>query len=114
MTNEEIHTKLCFHDPRNPNYNELDSIRVKETWKSRKYVPEQCYCDNCFYGRTELAEQLLLLKNNNTVDPNLLDDDELKRLIYEDWEDEIKNEDPRKMVFKYMKLMRDKFLKTIQ
>jgi len=40
----------------------------------------------------------------------LLDDVELKRLIWEEWESEIKEEDPRQMVFKYMKLMRDEIL----
>ena len=41
----------------------------------------------------------------------LLDDSELKRLIWEEWEGEIKEEDPRQMVFKYMKLMRSEFVK---
>ena len=31
----------------------------------------------------------------------LLDDSELKRLIWEEWEGEIKEEDPRQMVLKY-------------
>jgi|688.fasta_scaffold703528_3 hypothetical protein len=41
----------------------------------------------------------------------LLDDSELKRLIWEEWEGEIKEEDPRQMVLKYMKLMRSEFIK---
>ena len=41
----------------------------------------------------------------------LLDDRKLKQLIWEDWEGEIKEEDPRQMVFKYMKLMRSEFVK---
>jgi len=41
----------------------------------------------------------------------LLDDGELKRLVWEEWESEIKEEDPRQMVFKYMKLMREELLK---
>lgn len=41
----------------------------------------------------------------------LLDDKKLKQLIWEDWEGEIKEEDPRQMVFKYMKLMRNEFIK---
>ena len=41
----------------------------------------------------------------------LLDDSKLKQLIWEDWEGEIKEEDPRQMVFKYMKLMRSEFVK---
>jgi len=42
---------------------------------------------------------------NQITDPH--DDEELKRLIWEEWEGEIKEEDPRQMVFKYMKLMRE-------
>ena len=38
------------------------------------------------------------------TDPH--NDEELKRLIWEEWESEIKEEDPRQMVFKYMKAMR--------
>lgn len=41
----------------------------------------------------------------------LLDDSKLKQLIWEDWEGEIKEEDPRQMVFKYMKIMRSEFVK---
>lgn len=41
----------------------------------------------------------------------LLDDSELKRLIWEEWEGEIKEEDPRQMVLKYMKMMRSEFIK---
>lgn len=41
----------------------------------------------------------------------LLDDNKLKQLIWEDWEGEIKEEDPRQMVFKYMKMMRSEFVK---
>lgn len=41
----------------------------------------------------------------------LLDDSKLKQLIWEDWEGEIKEEDPRQMVFKYMKMMRSEFVK---
>lgn len=38
---------------------------------------------------------------------HLISDDELKRLIWEEWESEIKEEDPRQMVFKYMVKMRE-------
>lgn len=44
------------------------------------------------------------MKNN--IPP---DDSELKRLIWEEWEGEIKEEDPRQMVFKYMKWIRDNY-----
>ena len=59
----------------------------------------------------------LRTKNNIVVNKELydrefsplLDDGELKKLIWEDWEGEIKEEDPREMVFKYMKKMREVF-----
>ena len=41
----------------------------------------------------------------------LLDDKELKRLIWEDWEGEIKEDPPLDTVFKYMKMMRNVFIK---
>ena len=44
-------------------------------------------------------------------DSPLLDDKQLKRLIWEDWEGEIKEEDPRQMVLKYMKIMRNELIK---
>ena len=37
----------------------------------------------------------------------MMDDAELKRLIWEEWESEIKENDPRESVFKFMKLMRE-------
>lgn len=49
MTQEEIKSNLCYYDGRNPDYIEGEK-------------KEECYCDNCFYGRTQLAEELLKLK----------------------------------------------------
>ena len=45
---------------------------------------------------------MLIMKDNF-----LKDDESLKHLIWEEWESEIKENDPREMLFKYMKLMRD-------
>lgn len=51
MTIEEINSKLCYYDPRNPNRVVLDEYPP---------FPDPGYsCDNCFYGRTRLAEELL-------------------------------------------------------
>ena len=44
---------LCTHDPRNPDRDPHGELNLK---------PEDCYCDNCFYGRTALAEELLRLR----------------------------------------------------
>lgn len=43
----QILKKLCWYDVRNPN-------RVEDERKAN------CSCDNCFYGRHELAETILL------------------------------------------------------
>jgi hypothetical protein len=48
---------------------------------------------------------ILIEKENNAS--KMMDDAELKRLIWEDWESEIKENDPRESVFKFMKLMRE-------
>ena len=49
MTKKEIEEELCYHDPRNPYYFE----------PHKEYNKEGCDCDNCFYGRTRMAEELL-------------------------------------------------------
>lgn len=50
MEKDYILSQLCFYDNRNPEYVE-DGIKK-----------DDCYCDNCFYGRTVLAEEILRLK----------------------------------------------------
>lgn len=68
----------------------------------------QCYDPDVDLDQVqELADAL----NRADISDALLDDSKLKQLIWEDWEGEIKNEDPRQMVFKYMKLMRSAFVK---
>jgi hypothetical protein len=46
MTLEEIKGNLCYNDLRNPD------VTVDEE-------NADCYCNNCFRGKTELAEELL-------------------------------------------------------
>jgi len=43
---------LCYYDKRNPYFIDIED-NIKE---------QPCYCDNCFYGRTQLAEEILKLK----------------------------------------------------
>ncbi len=53
MTKEETFNNLCSYDERNPDYEtEYDSDR-----EPRK----DCFCDNCFNGRDELAVEILRL-----------------------------------------------------
>jgi len=54
MTLEEVKSRLCFYDPRNP-YSLFDPCDPES--QSR-----DCSCDNCFYGRAKLAEEILMLK----------------------------------------------------
>lgn len=64
MLKEKILKSLCYYDKRNPDCcldeEELE-IRKQAEKKQREYLPPKipCYCDNCFHGRTELAEDLL-------------------------------------------------------
>lgn len=46
MTDQEIFEELCCH----------------ETDKDTGRKPNDCFCDNCFYGRTRLAEYIIQLK----------------------------------------------------
>lgn len=62
----------------------------------------------------ERIEVKIIEKDGKTkehiINSHLLNDDELKRLIWEEWESEIKEEDPRQMILKYMKLMRQELI----
>jgi hypothetical protein len=54
MTITEVKENLCYYDKRNP-----DNV-VDEEWGITKN--EDCYCDNCFYGRDELAKEIINLR----------------------------------------------------
>jgi hypothetical protein len=60
MTENEIKENLCYYDLRNPDginmYNFLDD---DEKSNYGNYARKNCNCDNCFYGRTKLAQELL-------------------------------------------------------
>ena len=66
MTTDEILKSLCYYDKRNPNGTEDDEeieYRKAQLLKASKKLGynKTCSCDNCFYGRTKLAEELLKL-----------------------------------------------------
>lgn len=64
---EKAKEKLCYYDQRNP-YNEINwESNDKEFDKTDK----DCFCDNCFYGRTELAEIILELISEQQVDSQI-------------------------------------------
>lgn len=58
MSKEEVLQCLCYHDPRNPEC-VIDYDTMQPYPKS-----DPCYCDNCFRGKTKLAEYILKLLNN--------------------------------------------------
>jgi hypothetical protein len=66
MEKEEVLSNLCCYDKRNPDCS-LDDEEIKEREEKlakeaiRRKRDERCFCDNCFYGRTELAEYILKL-----------------------------------------------------
>lgn len=49
-----IYEKLCSHDPKNPNCCDEEPCEPGN----------RCYCDNCFYGRHELAFEIIQLHDN--------------------------------------------------
>jgi len=48
---------LCSYDKRNPDCT-ADDEEIEYHKKTVK-IDDQCFCDNCFYGRTKLAEEIL-------------------------------------------------------
>jgi len=68
MEIEDILLNLCYYDKRNP-YCALDDddieyhkTRLLKVSKKLGY-DKDCSCDNCFYGRTLLANELLKFYN---------------------------------------------------
>ena len=56
--------KLCYYDKRNPDCTaDDDEIEYNKYYTSKK----GCCCDNCFYGRTKLAEYIIELYETNTT-----------------------------------------------
>ncbi len=57
MERQEVLQYLCWYDRRNPNHQCDD-----EEFSGHKKDVErdgECFCDNCFYGRTVLANELI-------------------------------------------------------
>ena len=55
---EEIKERLCYYDERHPD-NQLEFKEVNPDFD--KSDSGDCFCDNCFYRRTELANIILKL-----------------------------------------------------
>ena len=63
MKIKDVATNLCNYDTRNPNgaISYLTKEEIEEEGLTTK-ANDDCACDNCFYGRTELAEYIIKLK----------------------------------------------------
>ena len=66
MTEREVLQNLCNYDLRNPhgvNFNDwLEKEMEVKTVIETEDGTIRCFCDNCFYGRAELANHILELK----------------------------------------------------
>ena len=51
-------TNLCYYDKRNPECS-VDDEDIEDHKKSLLKKNKTCSCDNCFYGRSKLTEQLI-------------------------------------------------------
>lgn len=54
MDKNEVLSNLCYYDTRNPN-NIIDEDEAEDRSNM------ECFCDNCFYGRTKMALYILTL-----------------------------------------------------
>ena len=78
MTEQEILSNLCCYDDRNPDM--VDGDLPQDERPQRKPI---CHCDNCFYGRTRMAEYILELQTNLTVTQEHLKAVESRAVILE-------------------------------
>tara|TARA_R110000744_G_scaffold375206_2_gene488526 strand:+ start:108 stop:446 length:339 start_codon:yes stop_codon:yes gene_type:complete len=103
MTKQEIKEQLCYYDLRNPDgvsythrsYGLLDASTYwgKEEIKEEGYgnhKKEDCSCDNCSYGRTNMAEELLKYVSNGT-----------QRELLNGFAEWLKNDDDHNLIGKY-------------
>jgi len=68
MTHEFVLSNLCYYDLRNPNgvkHVMKFSYEEEEIATFGRHAKPDCACDNCFYGRTELAEHIIKLDTCN-------------------------------------------------
>jgi len=62
MDIKKVYDNLCVYDKRNEFYQDTASYTSKEDIPKAR---DNCHCDNCFYGRDELALEILRLRGDN-------------------------------------------------
>jgi len=60
-------TRLCYYDKRNPDFQikEEYGYDKEEVEATGNFSKKDCACDNCFYGRSKLTEQLIWQQDKN-------------------------------------------------
>ena len=58
---QRIKENLCSYDKRSPYYDKEFASEEKNCHDEFRPQKKDCYCDNCFYGRTWMAERLIEL-----------------------------------------------------
>ena len=78
-------TKLCYYDRRNPDFSikEEYGYDKEEVEATGNFAKKDCACDNCFYGRSQLTEQLI--KSQETHPFSEEDMIEFANWIGEEW-----------------------------
>ena len=62
MTLNEVYSNLCRHDRRSIEFkDQLEYMSIEEAEEDAEEPRTDCSCDNCFYGRDELALVILEL-----------------------------------------------------
>lgn len=61
LTTERLKENLCTYD-RRYSYFEVTALSYDTQEETPEAMRENCMCDNCFYGRSELANELLRLR----------------------------------------------------
>ena len=64
MKHEQIYDSLCVHDKRSNHYAD---IHVHDDAEDIPEPRVNCFCDNCFYRRDELALKIIELGARNKV-----------------------------------------------
>jgi len=60
MEDQTVFSYLCYYDSRNPYFDVPTDDWEQSELEARK--GETCFCDNCFYGRHDLALEIIRLK----------------------------------------------------
>lgn len=63
MTEAQVKTNLCIYDRRNPDFaiTEEYGYDKEDVDATGNFAKPNCGCDNCFYSRHKLAEEILRL-----------------------------------------------------